>query len=131
MNSLLLVDDNPRDLQIAADTARDLGITDLNAQSSVLRARQYLENALKGELPLPEGIVLDLDLGFESGFELLRYWHSTPQLTQIPMIIWSVVDRQREICDLFRVQSFVSKWEGPEALHDALSQLASKPASLY
>jgi CheY-like chemotaxis protein len=125
VKSLLLVDDRPSDLRIAADAARDLGITEVNAQTSVMHARLYLEKALDGKVPLPEGIVLDLDLGIDSGFELLRFWHSTPRLATIPILIWSVMDRQREICDLFKVKSFVSKWEGPKALREALAQLAN------
>ena len=131
MKTLLLVDDRPNDLRIAAEAARDLGIADVNAQTSAMKARAFLERALEGEVPLPEGIVLDLDLGYESGFELLRLWHSTPQLAVIPMMVWSVMDREREICTLFKVKSFVSKSDGPKAFREALAQLASqgsKPA---
>jgi CheY-like chemotaxis protein len=126
MKSLLLVDDQANDLRIAADVAHDLGITEVNTQSSVTRARRYLEKALEGTEPLPDGIVLDLDLGYESGFELLRFWHSTPQLAAIPLIVWSVLDREREICDLFKIKAFVSKWEGPKAIREALAQLAGE-----
>lgn len=125
MKTLMLVDDRPNDLRIAAEAARDLGITEVNAQTSVMKARQYLEKGLGGEVPLPDGIILDLDLGYESGFELLRFWHSTPQLAAIPVIVWSVLDREREICNLFKVKSFVSKWEGPKAFREALAQLAT------
>jgi CheY-like chemotaxis protein len=125
VKTLLLVDDRPNDLRIAADAAHDLGIPDVNAQTSITKARQYLERGLEGEVPLPDGIILDLDLGYESGFELLRFWHSTPRLASIPVIIWSVLDREREICNLFKVKSFVSKWEGPKALREALAQLTN------
>lgn len=125
MKSLLLVDDRPNDLRIAADAARELGITEVNAQTSIMRARMYLEKGLDGEVPLPDAIVLDLDLGHESGFELLRFWHSNPKLATIPLMIWSVLDREREICNLFKVKLFVSKWEGPKAFREALAQLTS------
>lgn len=125
MKSLLLVDDRPNDLRIAADAARELGITEINAQTSIMRARMYLEKALEGEVPLPDAIVLDLDLGHESGFELLRFWHSTPKLAAVPVMIWSVLDREREICNLFKIKSFVSKWEGPKAFREALAQLTT------
>ena len=81
---------------------------------------------LKGEVPLPDGIVLDLDLGHESGFELLRFWHSTPRLSSIPVMIWSVLDNEKQICELFKVNSFVSKWEGPKAFRDALAQMTPR-----
>lgn len=125
MKSLLLVDDRPNDLRIAADAARDLGIASINAESSAMKARAYLEKGLEGEVALPDGIVLDLDLGYESGFELLRFWHSTPRLAEIPVIIWSVVEREREICNLFKVKSFVSKSDGPQAFREALAHLAA------
>jgi CheY-like chemotaxis protein len=122
----MLIDDRPNDLRIASDAARDLGITEVNAQTSVARARLYLEKALEGQVPLPDGIVLDLDLGHESGFELLRFWHSTPRLTAIPILVWSVMERDQEICSLFKINSFVSKWEGPKAFRDALAQLTTR-----
>ena len=125
MKSLLLVDDQPNDLRIAAEAARDVGITEISAQSSPMEARQYLEKALEGEVPLPDGIVLDLDMGHDSGFELLRFWYSTPRLSTIPVLIWSVLDREKQICELFKVKLFVSKWEGPKALREAIIQLTA------
>ena len=126
MKCLLLVDDQTNDLRIAADAARDLGITEVNAQTSVIRARQYLEKGLEGEVPLPDAIVLDLDLGYESGFELLRFWHSTPRLASIPVIVWSVLEREQELCNLFKIRSFVSKWKGPAAFREALAELITQ-----
>ena len=126
MKCLMLVDDRPNDLRIAADAARELGISEVNAQTSITKARLYLEKGLNGEVPLPDGIVLDLDLGHESGFELLRFWHSTPRLSAIPVMIWSVLDNEQQICELFKVSSFVSKWEGPKAFRDALAQLTPR-----
>lgn len=124
MKSLLLVDDRPNDLQIAADAARDLGISEVNTLTSATKAQLFLEKGLHGEVPLPEGIVLDLDMGHESGFELLRFWYSTPQLSAIPVIIWSVLDREKQMCELFKVK-FVSKWEGPKAFREALAHLTN------
>lgn len=126
MKSLLLVDDQSKDLLAASHAAESLGIKDLQAKNSIRDARLYLEKGLKGDIPLPDAIVLDLDLGMESGFELLRFWHSTPRLAQIPMMVWSVVEEQSEICSLFRVSSFVSKWHGIGAFRDALGQLVSR-----
>jgi hypothetical protein len=64
-----------------------------------------------------------LDLGLDSGFELLRKWHSTPRLAAIPILIWSVLDEHRELCELFKITSYVSKWEGMEAFREKLQQL--------
>jgi CheY-like chemotaxis protein len=124
MNSLLVVEDQLSDLKIAAEAARLVGVSDVQSQATLRGAREFLEKGLRGDVPLPEGIILDLDLGYESGFELLRFWHSTPRLNSIPILIWTVLGReQREICELFKVNGFVSKWEGVEVLRDALKKM--------
>jgi hypothetical protein len=41
------------------------------------------------------------------------------------MMIWSVVEEQRELCTLFKVTSFVSKWQGIPTFREALRQLVS------
>ena len=127
---LLLIENEPKDIKIAAETARSAGILEIEARTSLDSARLYLEKGLKGENPLPDGIVLDLDLGYDSGYELLRYWHSTPELSKIPLIVWSVLgDEQREMCNLFKVNLFVGKWEGTAAFREALSRLNLSSAS--
>jgi CheY-like chemotaxis protein len=130
---LLLVEDQPQDIRFAAKMAESVGFSEVDALSSVQAVRNYLEGGLKGERQLPDGIVLDLDLGYESGYELLRYWHSTPALSRIPVIVWSILgEDQREMCRLFKVNRFVAKWEGEEAFRDALSGLcgSTPPESL-
>lgn len=123
MKKLLLIEDQPKDTRAAADVAESLGVENVEACKTVYSALSSLESGLSGQSALPDGIVLDLDLGLESGFELLRYWHRTPQLSKIPVIVWSVVEGQREICELFKVKSFVSKWEGMDAFRHALGQI--------
>lgn len=127
MKRLLLVEDQIKDLKNAAEVAESLGIENVETCRTVNAALSFLERGIRGESPLPDGIILDLDLGLESGFELLRLWHGTPQLAKIPVMIWSIVEEQREVCQLFKVDSFVSKWDGMAAFREALSQLGSVP----
>jgi CheY-like chemotaxis protein len=124
MKRLLVVEDQQQDLQIAANAARALGIAEVDARTSSSGARAYLESGLEGQGPLPDGIVLDLNLGHESGYEVLRYWHRHPELSKIPMMVWTVLaDEQREMCKLFKVSNFVAKWEGEAAFREALANL--------
>jgi CheY-like chemotaxis protein len=124
MNRILVIEDQPSDLQIALQTARAAGVEEVEARTSIQAAMSYLEKALNGEFPLPDAIVLDLDLGYESGYELLRYWHSTPGLKRIPLMVWTILgEEQREICNLFKVSDYVSKWEGAAAFREALRKL--------
>ena len=124
MRRLLVVEDQPNDLRRATDLAREIGFTEMEARTSALSAKVYLEKGLDGELPLPDAIVLDLDLGYESGFELMRFWHGKPRLAQIPLIVWTIMgEDQREICRLFKVTAYVSKLDGGQGLREALGGL--------
>jgi CheY-like chemotaxis protein len=124
MKRLLLVEDQQKDLQFAADTARSMGIAEVDARTSSSGARAYLERALEGETPMPDAIVLDLNLGYESGYEVLRFWHRDSRLSKIPLLVWTVLgDEQRDMCKLFNVNSFVAKWEGEAAFREALAKM--------
>ncbi len=123
MKRLLLVEDEPKDAMSAAAIAESLGIESVEACKTVRRAMLSLEKGMSGEMPLPDGIILDLDLGMESGYELLRYWRGHPALSHIPVMIWSVVEEQREICEMFHVNAFVSKWQGPGVFRQTLAEL--------
>ncbi|MFZ0273317.1 MAG: response regulator [Acidobacteriaceae bacterium] len=122
MPLLLVLEDDPADLRIAADTARRAGFPELEVIRTASEAKAYLENATNRNVPLPDAMLIDLALGYESGFELLRYWHSRPRLREIPVIVWTIArDTQLEICRYFGVRQIVSKDDDPNILREALS----------
>lgn len=111
-------------MRIAADVAKSLGIDVVEARTSASAARRYLDDLLVGNLPLPDIIILDLDLGYESGYELLRFCHGHPRCKAIPFIVWTVMgDEQKKICELFKVKAVVEKSEGVSGLRRALQPL--------
>lgn len=119
---LLIIEDQPNDLQIAAKAAEASGFSAVEARSSAVAAKACLEKALEGEQPLPDAIVLDLDLGYDSGFELLRFWHSHPELAKIPVVVWTVLgDQYREVCRMFQVSAYVYKGDDISVLRQVLS----------
>lgn len=120
---LLIVEDHPNDLRIASMAAEASGFT-VQSRSSAVMARAYLEECLAGKQPLPDAMLVDLDLGYDSGFELLRHWHSHAELARIPMVVWTVLGEQyREICRVFQVKAYVSKGEDISVLRGVLSGL--------
>jgi CheY-like chemotaxis protein len=121
---LLVIEDEPKDMRNAADSARLVGFSDVEGRNSPQAARIYLEDRLASGTQLPDGILLDLDFGYDSGYELLRFWHSTPKLREIPLIVWSILgEEQRQMCELFKVKKFVGKWESSDVLRDALKSI--------
>jgi CheY-like chemotaxis protein len=126
MKRLLIVEDQSADLRVAVDVVKSLGVPFVEARTSITAAKAYLESALDSENPLPDLIIVDLDLGYESGFELLRFWHGNPKLSNIHLIVWTVMgEEQREICRMFKVNAIVSKAEGAGALKRAIEPLAA------
>jgi CheY-like chemotaxis protein len=131
MKRLMLVEDNPKDMKRGAEIARDSGFQIVDAHASLIPAKTYIDDGLGGFRSLPDVIVLDLNLGLDSGFELLRFWHSTPRLNSIPMIVWSVMGDEQRICNLFKVTKVVAKREGDEVMRAALLDLPVTPDSGY
>jgi len=121
---VLLVEDSPNDLLLAVKTARSAGFTEIDARSSLESAQSWLEKTLQGTLPLPIAIVVDLDLGLDSGFELLRFRHATPAMSNVQIIVWTQLgDENRQICELFGVEFYIPKWKGAKALQEALQEV--------
>jgi CheY-like chemotaxis protein len=130
MARLLIVEDETKDIRTAVTVALSVGISSIEARTSLRSATAYLEKGLQGELPLPDRIILDLDLGGDSGYELLRLWHMSPQLCKIPVIIWSNLgENNRDVCSLFKVNDVVFKWQGPQRLREALANVESASES--
>lgn len=124
MPLLLLVEDTTTDLRIAADMAQQAGFNEIEVSRFAADAHRYLQNCVEGTSPCPDAMVIDLDLGYDSGFEILRFWHSTEALNKIPLIVWSVMGgHESEICSLFHIDRFISKRDSPHVLREALENI--------
>jgi CheY-like chemotaxis protein len=117
----LIIEDNPDDIRIAARVARTAGFEDVEAFTTLDSAIERIEQGLRGEKALPDAIIVDLNLGQESGYEVLRHWRATWSKSAMRMVVWSALgDHNQELCALFHADAFVSKWRGEAALHEAL-----------
>jgi CheY-like chemotaxis protein len=63
MKRVLIVEDQLNDLRIASDILEQLGPMDVQARTNAAAARVYLEDALDGKHPMPDLMILDLNLG--------------------------------------------------------------------
>ena len=126
MATLLIVEDDPADLYAAADVAEKLGFS-VEAKSTASSARAYLEAAIEKRAASPDVVILDLDLGYDSGHELLRFWHKNRDSLNARMVVWTRLGKdQQEVCNLFKVDAVVSKWQGMEVLKTAIKPQAAK-----
>lgn len=131
MATALLLDDNLNDLRMASEVARQAGFSEVQSQTSSSLVAIRLGNAIEDHVSFPDLLILDLDLGTESGFELLRFLHTNRLMQRTRVVVWSVMgEREREICRLFGVEDYVSKYDGPNALLRVLTRMNRTQASL-
>ena len=121
----VIIEDKLSDIRIAARIARAVGFEDIEAFTSLHEAIERIEQGLRGERSLPDAIILDLNLGHENGYQVLRHWRETWEDSPMRMVVWSALGEQnRELCALFHIDAFVSKWKGEAALHEALRKVS-------
>ena len=119
---MLIIEDEDADTQKAATIFHKLGL-EIQSKTTVWAARNLLEEVAEGKHPAPHLMVLDLGFSNESGFEILRYWKSTPALAKIPIIVWTGAGGlDHSIAELFGVSVTVRKSHGVEELEKALKR---------
>jgi CheY-like chemotaxis protein len=95
---ILLVDDNPADLQLAEEILDEAGL-----HAEVERARDGIEAVgrlravLTGEAPAPDLVLLDINMPRMNGFEVLSYIRQHPPLTEIPVLMLTTSSRDGDV----------------------------------
>lgn len=126
MASILIVEDSASDLRAATAALAELGTIDSAARIS--DAMQYLDEAAEGKREAPVLIVLDLSLGYESGFEVLRRWKSDRKLSRIQVVVWTQMgEREQELCRLFGLKYVIAKDKDIRALQNAAKDVLKQP----
>jgi response regulator RpfG family c-di-GMP phosphodiesterase len=124
MAMLFVIEDSAKDLSAAEVAARTVGFTSVVKNASTDVAFKLLSTMLSDSSKLPDAFLIDLDLGHESGYEILRLRHATPTLSRIPAVVWTrFYTNHQEMCEVFGINQFVHKGDGIEALKTALHKM--------
>src|SRR5579864_1321398 len=111
MHRVLIVEDNFSDIRRSEDVLKSLGVQEIELATTVAKAIEYLEDVRAGSREAPDVIILDLNFSMESGFEVLRFWKSHPELKNIRIVVWTVMgELEQQLCRLFGVEHVVPKW---------------------
>jgi DNA-binding response OmpR family regulator len=97
----------------------------------MLAAEQHLDDIVSNLTGPPAAIVLDLGLGYDSGFSVLRKCHAEPRLKKVPILVWTKrTDRQTEsFSNQLGAEDFLVKSGDKQELREALKRLlVTKPA---
>ncbi|MFZ5628894.1 MAG: response regulator [Spirochaetota bacterium] len=113
---ILLVEDNPDDLEMALFAFREANIAN---QIQVARDGQealdfiFAEGSFAGRMrePYPKVILLDLKLPKVDGFEVLKRLKATPETRTIPVVVLTSSKEQRDMVESYNlgVNSYIVK----------------------
>jgi len=122
--SAVVIENDAKDLLSALSILRSFGFERTASFDSSYKAQRYLEGCLASDPAVPDLIIVDLDLQHESGYELIRHRRVNAKLLKIPVVVWSVLGEDHEqICEVFKINSFVPKWKGAEGLENAIREI--------
>lgn len=128
---ILLVEDNPRDVQLTQRAFEKAQITNpLHVVNDGAGALDFLfatgSYANRGNDEHPKVILLDLNLPTISGLEVLRRIKNDPRTEHIPVIILTVSTRDRDIneCRRLGAETYIVKPVGFQKLSEVTPRLS-------
>jgi two-component system, chemotaxis family, response regulator Rcp1 len=102
---ILMVDDNPADIDLTSEVlAQSKGHFHVNAVNDGVEAISYLQHQGKyNKAPVPDLIVLDLNLPRKDGCEVLSSIKADPALAKIPVVIFTTSQSSSDITRSYKL----------------------------
>lgn len=115
---ILLVEDNQADIVLMQEVLADAGITlNMHTANDGEEAMAYLRReGVYAEDPLPDLIILDLNIPKKHGYDVLREIKEDEYLQHIPVIIMTTSRAREDILRSYRMHAncYITKPVGPE-----------------
>jgi CheY-like chemotaxis protein len=121
---ILLIEDHSTDSDTCTRTLHDLGYNGVQLITHLMAADYHLDDIISKLTRPPAAIVLDLGLGADSGFTLLRKCHAEPRLQRVPILVWTkhTDDLSKTFSEYLGAEDFLVKGD-EQALRHALTRL--------
>jgi chemotaxis family two-component system response regulator Rcp1 len=102
---ILMVDDNPADIDLTSEVlAQSEGHFHVNAVHDGVEALSFLQRQGKyAKAPLPDLVVLDLNLPRKDGCEVLSSIRANPALAKIPVVIFTTSQASSDIARSYKL----------------------------
>jgi CheY-like chemotaxis protein len=128
---ILLIEDQPAFSDTCTKALHELGYDGVQLITHVMEAENHLDDIVSNLTEAPAAIVLDLGLGMDSGFTLLRKCHAEPRLQQVPILVWTkhTDDLSKTFSNYLGAEDFLVKSGDPQELRDALKRLMAPNAA--
>src|SRR3954471_5684290 len=124
---ILLIEDDGDASDACTKALHELGYDGVQLITHVKAAVQHLEDIVANLTEAPAAIVLDLGLGHDSGFEVLRKCHSELKLQKVPILVWTKHsdDLAKTFSQYLGAQDFLIKSDDEKELRESLRKLLS------
>lgn len=102
---ILMVDDNPADIDLTSEVlAQSKGHFHVNAVNDGAEAISFLRRQGKyAKAPVPDLVVLDLNLPRKDGCEVLSDIKADPELAKIPVVIFTTSQADSDITRSYKL----------------------------
>ncbi len=109
---ILLVEDNPADVRLTVEAMKEARVSNrLRVARDGVEAMDILRRASAGHGPLPDLILLDLNLPKKDGREVLDEIKQDDGLRHIPVVILTTSQAEQDVLHGYRLRAnaFISK----------------------
>jgi CheY-like chemotaxis protein len=122
---ILLIEDQAAASDACTKALHELGYDGVQLITHLLHAENHLDDIASHLTEPPAAIVLDLGLGNDSGFTVLRKCHAEPRLQQVPILVWTkhTDELSKTFSDYLGAQDYLVKSDDVFELRDALKRL--------
>lgn len=129
--AILLIEDNSVDSERCRAVLHEMGYNGIQLITDVHTAKDYLDDVLNRLTHPPDAMILDLGLGYDSGFEILRKCHASPRLAAVPVLVWTKHDDpQSEAFSVFLgAKDYLVKSRDRHELQETLEKLLQDKAA--
>jgi CheY-like chemotaxis protein len=126
---ILLVEDDPGDQKlIKTSLLNEKLINEVHIANSSEEALKYLQRSknFDNEAPMPDLILLDLNMPGMDGKELLRHIKSDDEIGTIPVVILTTSDSDKDILESYKLQAagYIRKPMSLEELQNVMQNLS-------
>ncbi len=122
---VLLIEDQPLASDMCTKALHDLGFDGVQLITNITEAAQHFDDIIGNLTAPPAAIVIDLGLGHDSGFTLLRQCHAAPRLQKVPILVWTKHsdDLAKTFSKYLGAQDFLLKSDDEAELRETLRRL--------
>ncbi|HUR36565.1 MAG TPA: response regulator [Terriglobales bacterium] len=123
--AVLLVEDKTSDADRCRAILHAMGYDGVQLITDLQQALEYLDDVLDKLTRPPDAIILDLGLGYDSGFDILRKCNAHPLLQKVPILVWTKqADEHTEAFSTYLgAKDYLVKSRDPLPLRKALTRV--------